>query len=174
MMICYFMILNVNLEWFLILYYCLPLWYPTQVTFLAKIESIQKEFVKYICRKTNVEYHRINYSFLCSELDLIPFDIIYKKELIVSIYNVVHKHSNPNLLEFIKFKEPNERLRFVLPFRVPIFKSQTEQCIIMKAQLLLNQLSRNPIFNISTLFNLSVTLLTRYVLDSITSSFQCF
>ena len=45
--------------------YCSQVWSPTDTTYIGKLESVQKRYLKYLCYKQKVMYHDYDYSSLC-------------------------------------------------------------------------------------------------------------
>ena len=74
------------------------------------VESVQRRFMKLLCLKTQVEYHRRNYHDMCTDLNLTT---LYKRRYIFDmtfLFNIVN-NNHDRLLDYINFRVPSRNTR---------------------------------------------------------------
>ena len=53
--------------------YCSEIWSPYYEKYIDQLENVQKKFVKYLCYKSNIEFHRCDYNQLLLKFNLESF-----------------------------------------------------------------------------------------------------
>lgn len=106
--------------------YACTIWNPHQITQSNNIEKLQHRFVKWVCFKQNIPYHRVDYPTLCGQLNLISLQSRRTISDISFILKILNNSINvPDLLSSLNFNVPSRFTRNYTIFRLPQFKIDT-------------------------------------------------
>lgn len=110
--------------------YASPIWNPnmSHATNVRNLESVQRKFIKIVCFKTRIVYHRCDYRDLCKSVSLVSLENQRNVSDVIFLFKIVHNMFDVlPLLNYIQLRVPSRRTRqhglFMLPkCRVNIYK----------------------------------------------------
>lgn len=107
------------------------IWSPEQDTYKRRIESVQKQFVLFVLRRT---YNRFNYDtmppyhFRCKLLNICPLNIRREHSMSIFVFDVLTNKINcPFILERLYLSAPNRLLRNSNMLSIPFCRTRYAQ-----------------------------------------------
>ena len=109
--------------------YATIIWNPngSHIGNTNSIENIQRRFIKMMCFKSKLEYHRDDYITLCNNNHITTLEVRRQIQDVLFLYRIVHCHYDTTLLSSINFhvQSRNTRTRhtfFIPKCRVNVYK----------------------------------------------------
>ena len=132
--------------------YASSVWSPHHSYKIDQLETIQKRFIKSLCYRNNIQYHRLDYANLCNIYKLIPLhtrreltDLILLKKIACNMVDC------PHLLSLINLNVPSRDLRnrtFLCPYtsnpRIDVYKHS----FIPRSQEICNRIVKSTGFDL--------------------------
>ena len=113
-----------------IISYASVVWCPSQVYLINEIESVQRNFIRYICNKFNHDRDAHSYEVFCQKFNLLT---LHQHRLYLGLnflYNVIHsKVQSPNLLKNISLYTPPVATRKHLVFGIKTARTEYKKRI---------------------------------------------
>ena len=107
---------------------CSVVWNPQCVTYLDKINRVQKRFLRYIAFKMRIPTTNLDYCLLEKKLNLQNINKRLTNNDIVFCYKIIHNLVDcPGLLDKIQFHVPSRTLRVANTFQVPFHRTSYGQ-----------------------------------------------
>jgi hypothetical protein len=134
----------------------------------ASVENVQRRFVKNICFKRNLKYHRVDYHDLCLSLNLNTLETRRHIFDVVFLYKIVHSFYDTDLLSSVNFRVPLRNTRNQDLFLIPKTRTNilTFSCFL-RLQRNFNNLTRNSHIDID-INNLSLSNFKKLFLSILT------
>lgn len=88
-------------------------WSPRYLTYISRLENVQKRFIKFLCYRTKERYDESRYLDLCKQFHFLPLDKRREIADLVYLSKIASGEVNcPELLAKLKFKTPSKPVRF--------------------------------------------------------------
>jgi len=119
----------------------LTVWSPKSREGIEKLEKIQKKFIKFLCVKMNIEFHRFLYVPILQLLDLPSIEKLIYIQTTKILYNLMNgKICSPFLSQCIKIKVHTFNARKKQTFLTKIYKATyLERNVVTEAMRYFNE-----------------------------------
>ena len=99
--------------------YCSQIWSPSCAVHIAKLERIQKHFLKYVCFKNKIMYDNYSYPSLCAMFNLQSLESRRKLSDLCFLNKILNNHINcPYIIGEIPLNVPSRILRYKPTFNI--------------------------------------------------------
>lgn len=142
--------------------YASQVWSPRYLTYISRIENVQRRFVKYLCFRTGARYDSSQYLAVCKKHHLLPLDerrqiadVVFLNKIAIGVID------SPELVAKVSLRAPSRALRFNPLLYVPPASSNFRQnAFLLRASNSFNSLSKQVDID---LFNTGATSVKRVV-----------
>lgn len=142
--------------------YSSQVWNPQYVTYISRIENIQKKFLKYLCFRTKEQYESSRYIDFCRKHHLLPLEMRRQMADLVFLHKIASGSVDcPELLSRVALRAPVKSLRIKALICVPPASSNFRQnAYFLRAGNNFNNMSKRVDLD---LFNTSVASVKRII-----------
>ena len=121
--------------------YCSQIWSPSSVEQIAKLERVQKRFLKYVCFKNKIMYDNYNYSSLCTLFNLQSLQSRREVSDLCFFNKILTNNINcPYIVGEISLNVPSRILRYKPTFNIHFRLQCRKNSFLLRVMEMANKL----------------------------------
>ena len=121
--------------------YCSQVWSPSSAVHIAKLERVQKRFLKYVCFKNKIMYDHYDYPSLCSMFNLKSLESRRKISDLCFFNKIMTNNINcPYIVGEIPLNVPSRTLRYKPTFNIQFRLQCRRDSFLLRVMEMANRL----------------------------------